>query len=64
LGGESFPWAFHVFAFSIAHAQVNSDAYRDYFLIGQFGEVCTLWEAVVLCEARQSCAKFSGQYLA
>jgi|TARA_B110000881_G_C18298132_1_gene375611 hypothetical protein len=43
---------------------VNSDAYRDYFLIGQFGEVCTLWEAVVLCEARQSCAKFSGQYLA
>jgi len=32
-------------------AQVNSDAYRDYFLVGQFGEVCTMCEVVVLCEA-------------
>jgi hypothetical protein len=32
-------------------AQVNNDAYRDYFLMGQFGEVCTMCEVVVLCEA-------------
>ena len=32
-------------------AQVNIDAYRDYFLVGRFGEVCTMCEVVVLCEA-------------
>ncbi len=31
-------------------AQVNIDAYRDYFLVGRFGEVCTMCEVVVLCE--------------
>lgn len=31
-------------------AQVNIDAYRDYFLVGQFGEVCTMCEVIVLCE--------------
>jgi hypothetical protein len=36
---------------SSAAAQVNMDAYRDYFLVGQFGEVCTMCEVVVLCEA-------------
>ncbi len=36
---------------SVALAQVNSDAFRDYFLVGQFGEVCTMCEVVVLCEA-------------
>lgn len=30
-------------------AQINIDAYRDYFLVGQFGEVCTMCEVVVLC---------------
>lgn len=34
-----------------AAAQVNSEAYRDYFLVGQFGEVCTMCEVIVLCEA-------------
>ena len=34
-----------------APAQVNIDAYRDYFLVGRFGEVCTMCEVVVLCEA-------------
>lgn len=34
----------------IAGAQVNNEAYRDYFLVGQFGEVCTMCEVVVLCE--------------
>ena len=33
-----------------AAAQVNIDAYRDYFLVGRFGEVCTMCEVVVLCE--------------
>ena len=33
-----------------AAAQVNIDAYREYFLVGQFGEVCTMCEVIVLCE--------------
>lgn len=32
-------------------AQVNIEAYRDYFLVGRFGEVCTMCEVVVLCQA-------------
>jgi len=39
-----------VLAAAPATAQVNNDAYRDYFLVGQFGEVCTMCEVVVLCE--------------
>ena len=34
-----------------ANAQVNDDAFRDYFLVGRFGEVCTMCEVVVLCQA-------------
>lgn len=33
-----------------AQAQVNMDAYRDYFLVGQFGEVCTMCEVIIICE--------------
>ena len=33
-----------------AQSQVNIDAYRDYFLVGQFGEVCTMCEVVALCQ--------------
>jgi len=40
-----------VVATDISFAQVNIDKYRDYFLVGQFGEVCTMCEVVVLCEA-------------
>jgi hypothetical protein len=36
---------------SVAVAQVNNDAFRNYFLVGQFGEVCTMCEVIVLCEA-------------
>ena len=32
-------------------AQINNEAHKEYFLIGRFGEVCTMCEVVVLCEA-------------
>ena len=38
-------------AFVPASAQVNNKAYADYFLVGQFGEVCTMCDVMVLCEA-------------
>ncbi len=34
-----------------ASAQVNIDAFRDHFLVGQFGEVCTMCEVTVICQA-------------
>ena len=34
-----------------AAGQVNLKKYEGYFLVGQFGEICTMCEAVVLCEA-------------
>ncbi len=34
-----------------ARAQVTVDAYRHYFLYGRFGEVCTMCEVAVLCQA-------------
>lgn len=34
-----------------AGAQVNDPRFRDYFLVGQFGEVCTMCEVAVLCQA-------------
>ena len=37
-----------------ARAQVTDDAYSDYFLYGPFGEVCTMCEVVVLCQAGES----------
>lgn len=37
-----------------ARAQVTVDAYRDYFLYGRFGEVCTMCEVAVLCQAGES----------
>ncbi|MEC9375163.1 MAG: hypothetical protein VYA80_02185 [Pseudomonadota bacterium] len=35
--------------FSSSNAQVNNPAYANYFLVGQFGEVCTMCEVIVLC---------------
>jgi hypothetical protein len=34
-----------------AAGQVNEKAYEGYLLVGQFGEICTMCEAIVLCEA-------------
>jgi len=34
-----------------AQAQVNDPRFRDYFLVGEFGEVCTMCEVAVLCQA-------------
>ena len=36
---------------SQAATQVNMDEFRDYFLVGSFGEVCTMCEITVVCEA-------------
>jgi hypothetical protein len=44
---------------SPAIAQVNIDAYRDYFLVGRFGEVCTMCEVTVLCEATDALPEYS-----
>lgn len=32
-----------------ATAQVNSEKYRSLFLVGEFGEVCTMCEVIVIC---------------
>lgn len=40
--------------FASANAQVNNKAYADYFLVGQFGEVCTMCDVMVLCQAGAS----------
>lgn len=37
-----------------AVGQINDPAYADYFLVGRFGEICTMCEAIVLCEAASS----------
>ena len=37
-----------------AMAQVNNEKYRDLFLVGDFGEVCTMCEVVVLCVADET----------
>ena len=42
-----------------AAAQVNMDAYRDYFLVGRFGEVCTMCEVTVLCEGVDAIPEYS-----
>jgi hypothetical protein len=34
-----------------AAAQVNDPRFANYFLVGQFGEVCTMCEVAVLCQA-------------
>ncbi len=34
-----------------AHAQPVDPKYKDYFLMGRFGEVCTMCEVIVLCAA-------------
>ena len=53
MGGSASRFVLLLAALSLAvpaPAQVNIDGYRDYFLVGRFGEVCTMCEVVVLCE--------------
>ncbi len=33
-----------------AFGQVNDEKYQDLFLVGEFGEVCTMCEVIILCE--------------
>jgi hypothetical protein len=33
-----------------AFGQVNNEKYQDLFLVGEFGEVCTMCEVIILCE--------------
>jgi hypothetical protein len=37
-----------------ALSQVNNLAYADYLLVGQFGEICTMCEAIVICDISDS----------
>lgn len=37
-----------------AASQINNLAYADYFLVGRFGEICTMCEAIVLCETTEN----------
>ena len=37
-----------------AASQINDPAYADYFLVGRFGEMCTMCEAIVFCAADQN----------
>jgi hypothetical protein len=41
-------------AAGVAQAQVNDPRFRDYFLVGEFGEVCTMCEVAKLCQAGET----------
>lgn len=38
-------------ASGLARAQVNDPRFANYFLVGQFGEVCTMCQVAVVCRA-------------
>ena len=48
------------FLSSASFAQINDPKYKDYFLMGQFGEVCTMCEVMVLCETSSEIPVYSS----
>lgn len=53
VGGRAAAGLLALLLLDAASAQINVDAYRDYLLVGQFGELCTMCEAVVLCQTQE-----------
>ncbi len=45
---------------SPALSQINNPAYADYFLVGRFGEVCTMCEVTVLCKTGETAPAPAG----
>jgi len=49
-----------VICISPAFSQVNSEKYRGLFLVGEFGEICTMCEVTILCETGNQVPTFNS----